>query len=586
MKMACRLRTSDSWHSPNCSNAEHHFETRYTGLFNKFRHRLVRRIFRRGRQSLTAPPTKSRTSVLRKRFRRVFDRLFRFDSPRWVVDASYTGQVNKQTLGWREYANPIRWCQWSFSFFISWMLSRQFTKLTGAVPALLAGLAICGLVLTASNPSTRLSSYREMFDEFLNSKDYPAALVTIGALVDHSPDSQELRFHQAAVLGISGQMDEAASAMEKLVEQHQHPHAALWLISQQCNLAEIKTWTSDDHQRFRNYINSALMGTEGEHLLSTKILMSSYLAAIGANAEAIRYYEEIVPQKPELALSAAGLCKSNFDETAMLRFAKVAEKFYSSQLSQSPNNTNFRLGLAQAMMLTDRTEDASKLLNDGYRLTSDQRLARMLGSVLAVWENRLVREDDGPRNLLKRLQIVHAAIKVSPNDPTIGQAAIQVLIQCRDTQDPAVAQLRKAILSGEALASSHFIRGTMALLQNRFDEALEHLRIASDDSNLPGILNNFAVAISETRGGNLEHALKLSQVALEKSPTHPYFLETRGQILLKMERWQEAISDLELALNAPELSPVILPSLERAYAGFAAARPANSTQRNPRSLTN
>jgi hypothetical protein len=58
--------------------------------------------------------------------------------------------------------------------------------------------------------------------------------------------------------------------------------------------------------------------------------------------------------------------------------------------------------------------------------------------------------------------------------------------------------------------------------------------------------------------------LTLSNAAIEKLP-HPYLFETRGQVLCKMERYQECILDLEKGLQAPELASAIYPSLITAY---------------------
>ncbi len=84
------------------------------------------------------------------------------------------------------------------------------------------------------------------------------------------------------------------------------------------------------------------------------------------------------------------------------------------------------------------------------------------------------------------------------------------------------------------------------------------------EPNAPVILNNLAVALAQNND-DLEKALSLVNKAIEKWPNHSYFLETRGQIHLKLAHWQDAISDLEQALNTQELRPAIYPSLAAAY---------------------
>lgn len=54
-------------------------------------------------------------------------------------------------------------------------------------------------------------------------------------------------------------------------------------------------------------------------------------------------------------------------------------------------------------------------------------------------------------------------------------------------------------------------------------------------------------------------------MALKLLPDHPYFLETRGQILSKLGRDSEAIRDLEKALKREELAKDILPTRVQCY---------------------
>ena len=63
----------------------------------------------------------------------------------------------------------------------------------------------------------------------------------------------------------------------------------------------------------------------------------------------------------------------------------------------------------------------------------------------------------------------------------------------------------------------------------------------------------------------MKRALALANAALKNAPDHPYLRETRGQILLKMKEYHEAIPDLEFALSAKELEVPIHLSLATAY---------------------
>ena len=48
-------------------------------------------------------------------------------------------------------------------------------------------------------------------------------------------------------------------------------------------------------------------------------------------------------------------------------------------------------------------------------------------------------------------------------------------------------------------------------------------------------------------------------------PENAHYRETRGQILIKLQRWSDAVRDLELALNGMPESQPIHRSLAEAY---------------------
>lgn len=451
---------------------------------------------------------------------------------------------------------------------MNWLLSRPYASLLVAIPAILLGPMILAVTILGTSDQTqhRISRYRALFDESVKSRDFEVATVVLRSLMDSSPSNLELRYQRALLEQLRRNTALAIEQMSNLASSSQHGLAAMWMISQECHLQELKKWTEPEHARFREWIEIGLSNLDGENLLSAKVLMFSYLAEVGAFSDAARLLGEVVPARPELGLAAATLCRSQHDLAGAAKYAGIAERHFASELSRKPTDLNARINLARVLMVQTKFEQAAKLLNDGYRLTNDTRLSGVTGEALVVWSNHLGADDVDSKNLVKRLQILHAAIGVAPSDPAVGSAIAQLIIDCRDSSLPEVIRLKEAILSGAAPVSTHFIRGTLALLDNRVAEAKTHLELAYQlEPNVPAILNNLAIALLEIEGSDLEQARSLVDMAIGKQPNHAYFLETRGQILLKMQRWQEAIADLEAALEAKELRPAIYPSLALAY---------------------
>jgi uncharacterized protein HemY len=78
-------------------------------------------------------------------------------------------------------------------------------------------------------------------------------------------------------------------------------------------------------------------------------------------------------------------------------------------------------------------------------------------------------------------------------------------------------------------------------------------------------LNNYAWLIIQEPDGNLNTALAAVNQAIQQAPEDSRYRETRGQIFVRLERWKEAVDDLEYAANAMPSSKEIHLSLAKAY---------------------
>ena len=76
--------------------------------------------------------------------------------------------------------------------------------------------------------------------------------------------------------------------------------------------------------------------------------------------------------------------------------------------------------------------------------------------------------------------------------------------------------------------------------------------------------NNLAAIWSTAEPLQLEKALKASNTAIGIE-SDPRFYDTRGQILVQLERWEEAVRDLEIAVSGS------IPNLEDAHRGLVAS---------------
>lgn len=127
-----------------------------------------------------------------------------------------------------------------------------------------------------------------------------------------------------------------------------------------------------------------------------------------------------------------------------------------------------------------------------------------------------------------------------------------------DRYDSAEHYLRRSVAmeqrNSDAWGHLAFIynqQGKVAAGDNAYERALEH------DPYNPTLLNNFAYSLAD-RGKRLEKALGMVERALEAEPENESYLDTRGWIYFRMERYEDAARDIQQAVDVGGASSEVL----------------------------
>jgi Flp pilus assembly protein TadD len=150
-------------------------------------------------------------------------------------------------------------------------------------------------------------------------------------------------------------------------------------------------------------------------------------------------------------------------------------------------------------------------------------------------------KDDGALSALARIKFANA-------DYAAAESIIRQAIQVA----PDRVEYRDAL-------------GMTLEAQNKVNEAIAEYREAlRRQANDPVAGNNLAWLLVEN-GGNLEEALKLAQMAKERSPENPAISDTLGWIYLKKNVPGTAISEFKNALQREPNNPMFNYHLGLAY---------------------
>jgi tetratricopeptide (TPR) repeat protein len=495
-------------------------------------------------------------------------RLFVFRTPKWDVPSAYLKPTSQgMRSSWR-WLNPLSWLKWGFEFGLQWFTTRPLKNSLQTIPfvavVLVAGLGTLDLV--RNGVSVRRGLYSQKVEKALQAKDFAEAALSIKVLMDLQPDNENLALQIATIEWERGNRESALKIMEDRLAKSSSGNVAFWLVKRRFELAKLSEWSRQDHEDFGRLMEVAINDAISTDLRERQLVMAQYLVGINAGNEAVAFLTGLVPSSPDLALPAATLSLTLDRRDDAKRFATKAAEFYRGLLTTNSNDDETRMQLARALVILEKEVDAFRVLQESSTSEPKPQFLIAKADALVAWSARLKRESPGDTSLQDRVRLIAEATKYAPAEMFVLNSLVNIAIECRKSKDQeARSMVGKAIANVDGKAV-HFLRGTIAVMEGEMEKAVQELSLANQgDSTSSGTLNNLAVALYSKDDKNLDEALRLVEMSVREIPNHPYFLETRGQILARMGRNEEAIRDLEYASRVPELVKDVLPTLIQCY---------------------
>ncbi|GAA5511099.1 hypothetical protein [Novipirellula caenicola] len=471
-----------------------------------------------------------------------------------------------------QYFSPLHWLRWTGQFVYAWAISTPWHDAAKGIPAflLMISLAVLGVVASSDGSTWRSDRVDQQFAKAWEADDFTTAELVIHRQLRERSDHPPLLYRLALTRDALDHRDEATELMRSLVIHRQHPPAARWLLT---HLYAEGKWTqleSDQQAELGRIL--ALLHQESPNDLGVKQLYADYFIATQRPAQAIPLLEQLAEVHPMQGLRAAAIARQANRETQAERLALRSLETVSKRWNEEPKNLGLALAVAQNQIFLRRHSDAvltlQKAVSRVDKPEDSQVLQMAMGDTLLAWIAEIEQAPEGTeKRQLQTLQLLQQALQVAPNSPRVLSVVVDRVLGLVDEQDAEISAVRDALIEGTSPGIAHFIQGTTAMIKDDTEKATMHLTIAAElMPNSAAILNNLAVAMSVREEADLEQALKLSQTAIKQvSLPSPHFYDTRGQILTKLQRYHEAIPDLERALSVPELSTNAHQSLAVCY---------------------
>ena len=458
------------------------------------------------------------------------------------------------------FLNPFTWLRAFWQFVGSWFLSLPWNNSVKTLPAIFLMLLIGVAGFIASNKSNWRSEWlNKQLQVAVESNHYATAELVVKRQLGYQPDDKELLFRLASLKEAQEAHEEALRLMRILVGYQQHVGAAKWLLQHEYIG---KNWHQLDFKQQEEFgaILKLLTKEEPDNMMF-KQLYADYLIACQKFPQAIPVLNDLARAQPMRGLQAAALARQMGNQAIAKRYAEQALETVAKLSIEDPTNSILALAVAQNQLFLKRYGEAVRTLERAVKRAKipedQQKLSLAMGDAIVAWvgfiEESPQHSDKDRQRVLRMLQV---ALKYAPNNPRVLTLVADQVLATMDEKDEQTRALRNALVSGTSPGIAHFIRGTAALMKGDLQRAEQSLQLAEKELPRSGaILNNLAVAMSMTDEPKLELALKMSNKAIELTPgASPHFYETRGQILVRLERHTDAIADLEKALSVKSLA--------------------------------
>jgi tetratricopeptide (TPR) repeat protein len=451
-------------------------------------------------------------------------------------------------------------------FVHAWLSTRSFRQLLWGLPVfvvLIPLAAIAGWTRWLGSDSVA-AQYRLAINEAREKKDFKRVDLFERKLAQLGVETQFAEYQTAYALSQDGNHSEAYERMQRLApaDRPGYPPAHSWIVHY---LMQGMLEDSDEVRMRLAKVHLDHLQTLGAKNPNVDLLRALWLSNNQQPEEAAKLLEPMVSRSPQAAVMRMKihiLLNKLDDARSDARWVRSHMEDRTERgdaLSpQDLNDWHFA-----ARLLGDLPK-AHSLAEQWFKAEPTSKDAR---AVLAELSQRMFdRALAAPNPDAERLAALFVQAGELAEDQTRLQKQVAALYRLRSRFPVADEVVVRVVDSPKTPATILEAVGTVAATVGELDKSKDYLqRAIKKDPRNSIAWNNYAWILLQGPESDLQAALEAVNKALEIRPDEFRYRETRGQALVRLGRWQEAIADLEYAANGMPESRDIHLSLAKAY---------------------
>ena len=447
----------------------------------------------------------------------------------------------------------------TFRLLVLWWQTRQIRHLILGLPALIVAVVLVILFMVHKKSTQGLSTvrYHDLADSAIKEKDFELAVLAYQRILLLDGDTDHNRFKLAQAhyhLGNKARSQvllESASPLDRIGDPEAHFNRAL-------QLSQNPKRSPQDLRAMELHLLRTLQ-EQPDHMQAQSLLGRYYLAT-KQQKKAKQHLTKAAETLPELNLFLSRIYYLEKNPKLEM-YATRARDHFQQKVKADVDNHDARLHWAEMLLILKEHRQAVEVLSEGWRITASPVYQKAIANTYANWSDRET------KNLGTQLQLLQSGLAVAPNHPPLLERLVK-LARTPGKEGAKVKSIMKDLLAqGKSADLLHFFLGADACLQKNYQAAQIHFEQAKElNPKMPALANNLAWLIVQQKDKkNYDYALELINFAIKQSPDELHFRETRGQVYVKLQRWKEALKDLQAGLPLYRDDPTTHSALAEVY---------------------
>ena len=397
-------------------------------------------------------------------------------------------------------------------------------------------------------------------------KDYDLAKTYYQRILADNNISPQQQFDWAMILAQTGEMEKAFGLIQKISPDNSlgfaRGHRLIALsIARQIGSAE-----SRDDPTFLTKLNHHLIASRDFSPEMSQAWAGFYVATEQKD-KAILSLNRAAEKNPALYVAISDLYKQEGQNAESKNTLAKAEIVFRNMLQKDQLDDRNRIAFAKILALLEKYQESEGVLQQGLRIKPNPLIRKSLSDFYAMRYD-IARSELAPAQV--QMDFLMQAIETDPDYSAVYTRMIQLFSEAAESseQSKKIRTTFEEIVTGDnPTALAHFALSNIVWIEGKRDQAeFERKRDRAEfhleqayllNNNFVVIINNLAWILAHNDEPDLERAVTLAKTAVEREPQNPRFRDTLGTVLLKQERHDEAISELQLALQgAPDKNSV------------------------------